>query len=103
MLTLLDQLAALVARCDARILKVPKPFGANLQRFQMIVGVGRRSAEVVVSEIGVDMSRFSTAGHLASWARICPDSHECAGKRRSAGTGTGNNTVTGAAFHWQSN
>jgi transposase len=44
-----------------------------------------------MSEIGVDMSRFSTAGHLASWARICPGSYESAGKRRSAGTGTGNN------------
>jgi len=37
------------------------------------------------------MSQFSTAGHLASWARICPGSYESAGKRRSVGTGTGNN------------
>jgi hypothetical protein len=44
-----------------------------------------------VSEIGVDMSRFSSGGHLASWARICPGSYESAGKRRSAGTGAGNN------------
>ncbi|HXM20862.1 MAG TPA: transposase [Terriglobales bacterium] len=44
-----------------------------------------------MSEIGVDMSRFSSAGHLASWARICPGSYESPGKRRSAGTGTGNN------------
>jgi transposase len=53
--------------------------------------VGRRSAEVIVSEIGVDMSRFSSAGHLASWARICPGNHESAGQRRSTGTGSGNN------------
>ena len=44
-----------------------------------------------MSEIGVDMSRFATSAHVASWARICPGTHESAGKRRSAGTGTGNN------------
>ena len=91
MLTQLDQLAGLVAKCDARILEISKPFEPEIQRLQTIVGVGRRSAEVIVSEIGVDMSRFSSAGHLASWARICPGNHESAGKRRSTGTGSGNN------------
>jgi len=91
MLTQLDQLAEMVTVCDARILEVSKPFEPAIQRLQTIVGVGRRSAEVIISEIGVDMSRFSTAAHLASWARICPGNHESAGKRRSTGTGTGNN------------
>ena len=90
-LTQLDQLAALVAACDARITDVAQPFAAQIDRLQTIVGVGRRSAEVMVSEIGVDMSRFATSAHLASWARICPGTHESAGKRRSTGTGTGNN------------
>jgi transposase len=93
MLTQLDQLAELVAKCDARILEISKPFEPEIQRLQTIVGVGRRSAEVMVSEIGVDMSRFSSAGHLASWARICPGNHESAGKRRNTGTGSGNNWV----------
>ena len=87
----LDHLAGLVAACDARILQVMRPFAPHLERLQTIVGVGHRSAEVMVSEIGVDMSRFATSAHLASWARICPGTHESAGKRRSAGTGTGNN------------
>jgi len=91
MLTQLDQLTALIARCDVRILEVAKPFEPEIQRLQTIVGVGRRSAEVLVSESGVDMSRFSTAGHLASWARICPGNYESSGKRRNVGTGTGNN------------
>jgi transposase len=91
MLTQLDQLAVLIARCDVRILEVAKPFEPDIQRLQTIVGVGRRAAEVLVSEIGVDMSQFSTAGHLASWARICPGNYQSAGKRRSVGTGTGNN------------
>ncbi|MGH3426112.1 MAG: IS110 family transposase [Mycobacteriales bacterium] len=90
-LTQLDQLAALVAECDTRILQVMRPFAPHLERLQTIVGVGRRSAEVMVSEIGIDMARFATSAHLASWARICPGTHESAGKRRSAGTGTGNN------------
>jgi transposase len=90
-LTQLDQLAALVASCDVRITEIAHPFEAQIQRLQTVVGVGRRSAEVLVSEIGVDMSRFATSAHLASWARICPGTHESAGKRRSAGTGTGNN------------
>jgi transposase len=80
-----------VTDCDARIAELSQPFAAHLDRLQTIVGVGRRSAEVLVSEIGVDMSRFATAAHLASWARICPGTHQSAGKRRSAGTGTGNN------------
>jgi transposase len=91
MLTQLDQLAALIARCDVRTLEVAKPFEPEIQRLQTIVGVGRRSAEVLVSEIGVDMSQFLTAGHLASWARICPGNYESAGKRRNDRTGAGNN------------
>jgi transposase len=90
-LTQLDQVAALVARCDARITEVTRPLVSHIERLQTIVGVGRRSAEVIVSEIGVDMSRFASSAHLASWARLCPGTHESAGKRRSAGTGTGNN------------
>jgi hypothetical protein len=77
--------------CDARITDIAQPFEAHIQHLQTVVGVGRRSAEVLVSEIGVDMSRFPASAHLASWARICPGTHESAGKRRSAGTGTGNN------------
>ena len=90
-LTQLDQLAALVERCDARIVEVAAPHAAAIAHLQTIPGVGRRSAEVIVSEIGVDMSRFSSSGHLASWARICPGNNESAGKRRKAGTGSGNN------------
>jgi transposase len=87
----LDHLAGLVAECDARIREMMRPFEPHLARLQTIAGVGHRSAEVMVSEIGVDMARFGTSAHLASWARICPGTHQSAGKRRSAGTGTGNN------------
>ena len=55
-----------------------------------IPGVGRRTAEEVLAEIGVDMSRFPTAAHLASWAKVCPGNNESAGKRMSGRTGHGN-------------
>ena len=48
-----------------------------------IPGVSSLSAEVIVAEIGIDMSRFETAGHLVSWAGLCPSNNESAGKRRS--------------------
>ena len=55
-----------------------------------IPGVGRRTAEQLIAEIGTDMSRFPSAAHLASWAKLSPGNNESAGKRRSGKTGTGN-------------
>jgi len=91
LLAQLDHFATLIEACDQQIASVAAPLQPHLERLQTIVGVGPRSAEVIVSEIGVDMARFASSAHLASWARICPGTHESAGKRRSAGTGTGNN------------
>jgi transposase len=51
---------------------------------QSIPGVGQRTAEVIIAEIGIDMTQFPTAGHLASWAGQCPGNDQSAGKRRSA-------------------
>lgn len=58
-----------------------------------IPGIGQRVAEVIVAEVGTDMSRFPDAGHLASWARLCPGQHESGGKRHSRGIGKGNRYV----------
>lgn len=90
-LTQTDQLTALITACDERIAALMTPHQDRLRRLQAIPGVGHRSVEVLISEIGVDMSRFASAGHLASWARICPGTHESAGKRRGTSTGAGNN------------
>lgn len=54
-----------------------------------IPGISQRSAEGILAEIGIDMSRFSTAGHLASWSGMCPGNHESAGKRLSGKTRKG--------------
>jgi transposase len=90
LLAQLDHGATLIAQCDVQILALTRPIESHLNRLQTIVGIGRRSAEVIVSEIGVDMTRFASAGHLASWARVCPGTHESAGKRRPATAGLGN-------------
>lgn len=64
--------------------------GAAVERLTTIPGVSRRTAEVVVAEIGGDMTRFATAGHLASWAGLCPGNHQSAGKRYSGRVRRGN-------------
>ncbi len=58
-------------------------------RLDAISGVGQRTVEVFLAEIGTDLSRFPTAGHLASWAGLCPGNNESAGKRKSGRTGKG--------------
>ncbi len=60
-----------------------------MQLASSLTGVARRTAEVMVAEIGIDMSVFPTAGHLASWARRCPGNDQSAGKRRSGRTRKG--------------
>lgn len=80
-----------IARLDKKIEELTAPFGDVITRLCEIPGVSRRVAEVVVAEIGVDMKRFPTAKHLASWAGMCPGHHESAGKRKSGRTRHGSN------------
>jgi transposase len=91
LLAQLDHLTALIAACDVEVTRLTQPIAAHVDRLQTIVGVGARAAQVIVSEIGTDMTRFASSAHLASWARLCPGTHESAGKRRPTGTGPGNN------------
>jgi transposase len=79
----IDQLTATIERLDAEVAREIDPFVDQVRRLCTITGIGLRTAEVVIAEIGVDMSRFATADHLASWAGLCPGHHESAGKRRS--------------------
>jgi transposase len=64
-----------------------------IARLETIPGVGRRTAEALVAEVGLDLRRFPTAGHLASWAGMCPGNHESAGKRLSGKTRKGNRAL----------
>ena len=85
----IDFLDASLERVSTEIAERVRPFEAEVARLQSIPGVGRRTAEVLVAEIGVDLIRFPTARHLASWAGLCPGNDESAGKRRSGRTRKG--------------
>jgi transposase len=78
-----------IGRVSAETAERLRPFAAALERLDTIPGVGRRTAEVLVAEIGVDMTRFPSAAHLASWAAMCPGNNESAGKRKSGRTRRG--------------
>jgi len=84
-----DFLDAAIERVSAEIAERVRPFEAAVAGLDTIPGVGRWTAEVLIAELGTDMSRFPTAGHLASWAGMCPGNNESAGKRKSGKTRKG--------------
>jgi transposase len=86
----LDYLDESIERLSAEIDRVIAPFAEARDLLGTIPGVDRRIAEAIIGEIGVDMSRFPTAAHLASWAGMCPGQHESAGKSRHGTARKGN-------------
>ena len=91
MLSRIDQAGADIAAVEAKIQEQIAPFQAAADRLDEICGVGRTAAQVIIAELGVDMSRFPTPGHLVSWARYAPGVKESAGKNKGkATTGHGN-------------
>lgn len=87
-----DMIATLSTEIDERL----APFAATLARLDTIPGVDRRSAIAILVETAGDMTRFPTAGHLCSWATVCPGQDESAGKRRSGRTRKGNRYLKAA-------
>lgn len=85
----IDFLDEEIDRLSAAIAARLQPFEAELNRLDTIPGVDRQTAEVLLAEIGADLARFPTAGHLASWAGMCPGNHESAGKRKGGKTRKG--------------
>jgi transposase len=79
----IEQLEESVAAFDARIEAALLPFRAIVERLSEVPGLGPTAVETVIAEIGTDMSRFPSAGHLLSWAGLVPRLDESAGKRRS--------------------
>jgi transposase len=79
-----------IARFDAQIQAICGPFEEAVSLLDTIPGVARRTAEMIVAEIGTDMTRFPSADHLASWAGVAPGNYESAGKRASGKTRKGN-------------
>jgi transposase len=82
-LTVIESLQQAMADIDARVGKALAPIQESVRLLTTMPGVNEITAQVMVAEIGVDMGRFPDAGHLISWAGLCPKSDESAGKRRS--------------------
>jgi transposase len=85
----IDFLEGTIEQLSAEIAKQMRPLEEALERLETIPGVGRRTAQAILAEIGADMSRFPTAGHLASWAGMCPGNNQSGAKRRSTKTTKG--------------
>src|SRR5208283_180237 len=78
----IDAIDAAIAEIDQEVDANIEPFRTAIRILSTIPGVSQLSAEVIAAEIGVDMGRFPTEGHLISWAGLCPKNDESAGKRR---------------------
>lgn len=89
----IDELTKRIEEMDKIIDNYMEEYEKNKKKLEKIPGIGKRSAEIILAEIGQDMSRFPTAGHLCSWAGLCPGNNESAGKRRSGKTRKGNKTL----------
>jgi transposase len=82
MLAHIDYLEGSIARLDAAIATECEPFRHLIELLDTIPGINERGAQVILAEIGADMTRFPSAGHLASWAGLCPGNNESAGKHK---------------------
>jgi transposase len=86
----IDDLTARIGQVTARIEEQIAPYARAVEQLDEITGVGEISAQELIAELGPDMTRFPTAGHLASWARFAPVSRSSAGKAKGASAGKGN-------------
>ena len=85
----IDALEGLIGRFAVRIEEAMAPFAEEALRLRGLPGVGKQAVEVIVAEIGTDMTVFPTAGHLSSWAGVCPGNDQSAGKQRNGKTTQG--------------
>jgi transposase len=88
-LQMIAHVEASIAAIEAEIATALAPFQGAVNRLVTIPGVSGTTAAIVVAEVGTDMSRFPTAGHLRSWAGVCPRLDESAGKHGSRRTRKG--------------
>lgn len=96
LLTSIEVLSAQIAQLDSYLEELLHHNDDDIDRLDQIPGINRRTAEVILAEIGTDLSRFASPRHLASWAGLCPGQHESAGKRRSGRARKGNRALRGA-------
>jgi transposase len=94
-----DRVDALSGQAEAltiRIEEVLAPFARQVTQLDEVAGIGRTGAQELIAEIGLDMTRFATAGHLVSWARYAPKARQSAGSSKPGTTGKGNPWLAGA-------
>lgn len=89
----IDFLDEAIEQLDREVAERMRPFEEIIVRLDKITGVGRRAAEIILAQIGTDMSRFPTQRHIASWAGMSPGNNESAGKRKSGRTRKGNSAL----------
>jgi transposase len=90
MLARIDALTAQIDTLTTRIGEAIAPFAAQVAQLDEIPGIGITAAQDLLAEIGTDMSRFPTPGHLVSWAKFAPKARQSAGRSKAAATGKGN-------------
>jgi transposase len=89
----IDDMTKRIKELDEIIDKEMENYDTAIRALDEIPGIGIESAQTILAEIGLDMSRFPTAAHLASWCGLCPGNNESAGKRKSGKTCKGNKTL----------
>jgi transposase len=85
----IDTLDEIIARLSAEVAERVHPFVEEIVQLDGVTGVGQRTAEALVAEVGVDMTRFPSPNHLTAWAGLAPGNNESAGQRRSGKTRKG--------------
>ncbi len=85
----IDGLDDIIERVSAEIAERVRPFEEEIEQVDTVTGIGRRTAEVLVAEVGTNLTRFPTHRHLTSWAGLCPGNNESAGKHHSGKTRKG--------------
>jgi transposase len=95
MLRRIDALAADIAQLDAKVEQLIAPFAPAVDKLDEVTGIGVRSAQEIIAEIGVDMAVFPTAAHLVSWAKFAPIDKQSAGRKKGGATGKGNPWLAG--------
>jgi transposase len=97
MLARIDQISADIAELEVAIESQIAPFSQQADHLDEIPGVGLTTANMIIAEVGLDMSRFPTPAHLCSWARFAPSVKESAGRKKGNGaTGHGNRYLAAA-------
>ncbi len=90
LLNRIDDLQAQIEQVDNDLVPFWQPYHKQIARLMHIIGIGQLAAIAIIAEIGIDMSRFPSHKHLASWAGLCPGNKQSGGKRLHASTTKGN-------------